>query len=431
MPADRCRVLFYPRGKKQPIEAGTLRLLPGMKGSVFQYADEFLANGSAISFDPIALPLRTGEFITAREGDVIVPDVFSDAGPDAWGRKVLDRLAKLERSSEFDYLLAAGSNRTGALDFSVDGELRQAATAQIDDIADMEKAIDQVRRKAPIDERSRSLLALGTSVGGMRPKTFIEKDGHLWIAKFNARDEDFDAVAMEWAGMSLAGKCGIDVPPICKHQFQDQRVALLVRRFDREPLGEKQFARIPFISARALLRGYVRESEGRAPTEYSYVQLADVRRLIGQESAQNADLRELFRRMVFNILIDNTDDHERNHGFIYQEGWRLAPAFDVSSQTTGLGYQAMIVGADNTNATLANALSECGRFGLTKDEAVESIAELISSTESLESDYIEAGVSPDQISNAMRIRDRIIQAFNSDATSAGKTPVKKRKQRAP
>ena len=413
MPADRCSVLFYSRRQREPHLAGDLRLLPGLKGSVFQYSEAFLELPGAISLDPIALPLRPGEIVTARDGDCLVPDAFSDAGPDAWGRTVLDRVAKLERASEFDYLLAAGPNRTGALDFSAEGEKRGAAAAQIGDLADIEIAIDQIRRKRRLEERSRHLLALGTSAGGMRPKTFVEKDGNLWIAKFNARDEDFDAVAMEYAGMTLAGKCGINVPPVYKHQFQDQRIALLVRRFDREPLGEGHHGRIPYVSARTLLRGYGRENEGAVPSEYSYVQLADVRRLVGEEATLVADLRELFRRMVFNILIDNTDDHERNHGFLYDGGWRLAPAFDISSQTTGLGYQAMIVGAENTNATLGNALSECGRFGLAHDDAQEMLTGLIAGTEVLETVYREAGVDPDRIAAAMRIRENIVQSFNT------------------
>ena len=410
MPADRCSVLFYPRRQSEPLVAGDLRLLPGLKGSVFEYSEAFLANPGAIALDPIALPLRPGGIVTPRDGAFLVPDAFSDAGPDAWGRAVLDRMANLERSSEFDYLLAAGPNRIGALGFSADAARPETLAARIDELADIERAIDQVRRKLPIDERYRSLLAHGTSAGGMRPKTFVEKDGHPWIAKFNARDEDVDAVSMEYAGLSLAAKCGIDVPPIHKHQFDDRRIALLVRRFDREPLHGGGYGRIPFISARTLLRGYGRENQGAVPSEYSYVELADVRRLVGDEATLAADLRELFRRMVFNILVDNTDDHERNHGFLYDRGWRLAPAFDISSQTTGLGYQAMIVGAEDTGATLVNALSECGRFGLTREDAAELVAGLVAATEILEGVYREAGVDPDRIAAALRIRQKIIGA---------------------
>ncbi len=437
MPADRCNVFFYPRRERTPLLAGELRLLPGMKGSVFQYSGDFLENPGAIALDPLSLPLQPTEMVTVREGDSLIPDAFSDAGPDVWGRAVIDRLARLERSSEFDYLLATGSNRAGALDFSVDMEKHEAVSAQIDDLADIEVAIDQIQRKLPIEERLRHLLALGTSVGGMRPKTIVEKDGQLWIAKFNARDENFDAVSMEYAGMSLANRCGIAVPAIHKHQFQDQRIALLVQRFDRESLDGGQYGRIPYISARTLLRGYAREINGTVPSEYSYILLAQVRRLTGQEETLGADLKELFRRMVFNILIDNTDDHERNHGFLHDGGWRLAPAFDISSQLTALGYQAMKVGADDTHATLANALSECEHFGLKREEALALINQLIDSTAALPAAYREAGVDPERAAVVARVRQNIVSAFRarpqSDqraATKRQRTAVRRRPPKA-
>ena len=124
MPVDRCNVLFHPRRQAEPILAGELRLLPGIKGSVFQYARDYINDKRAIALDPIALPLHAGEMVTLREGDALIPDAFSDAGPDAWGRMVIDRVANPERKSEFDYLLAAGSNRTGALDFAIEGQRR-------------------------------------------------------------------------------------------------------------------------------------------------------------------------------------------------------------------------------------------------------------------------------------------------------------------
>ena len=413
MPVDRCNVLFHPRRQAEPILAGELRLLPGIKGSVFQYARDYINDKRAIALDPIALPLHAGEMVTLREGDALIPDAFSDAGPDAWGRIVIDRVANPDRKSEFDYLLAAGSNRTGALDFAIEGQRREPEALQTSDLASIEAAIDRVRRKLPIGEKVRHLLARGTSVGGMRPKTLVEKDGALWIAKFNARDEDFDAVSMEFAGMTLAEKCGLRVSAVQKHQFQDQRICLLVRRFDREPLGGAHYGRIPYISARALLRGYGRETEGVASAEYSYVVLADALRRVGRADTLAPDLGELFKRMAFNLLVDNTDDHERNHGLLYDGGWSLAPAFDVSSQATGLGYQAMSVGAGNTTASLANALSECGRFGLGREEAGSVVQDLVRATEQLEQVYLDAGVDADRAAQVARIRQGIVSAFRN------------------
>jgi serine/threonine-protein kinase HipA len=431
MPVDRCNVLFYPRKAKEPLLAGELRLLPGVKGSVFQYSRDFIANPGAIALDPFALPLQPQEWVTIRNGDSLVPDAFLDAGPDAWGRTVIDRLGGLERSSEFDYLVAAGPNRVGALHFSGEGALRIPAVNNINDLKDIENGIDRLRKKLPIEERIRRLLVPGTSIGGMRPKTVVEAEGHLWIAKFNSRDEDFDAVSMEYAGMRLAARCGLDIAEVRKQEFGDQRLALLVRRFDREPIGEGQFGRIPYISARTLLRGYSRQNLGEASGEFSYVVLAEVRRLIGAENVLSNDLRELFRRIIFNILIDNTDDHERNQGFVHDgdRGWRLSKGFDIASQLTNIGYQGMEVGTSGSEATLVNALSECNRFGIDNEEANALVEELIRGTEALGTVYRDAGVDPSRVEKAARSRERIVAEFqkadNRKSRVKRKTAIRK------
>jgi len=427
--ADRCSVLFYPRGKTSALPAAELRLLPGLKGSVFRYSPEFIAHPDAIAFDPLGLPLGPEEKVTLREGDWILPEALGDAGPDAWGKKVIDRMAKLERSSEFDYLLAAGSERIGALEFSVGDDGRTPPVAGLNDLADIESAMEQVRKKEPVDERLRHLLAPGASLGGVRPKTLIEAEGRLWIAKFNARDEDFDAVSMEYAGMRLAAQAGLAVAEVRKHQFSDQRVALLVLRFDRERLGEGLFGRIPYISARTLLRGYSREVLGAAKPHYSYLLLAEARRLTGSAELLSEDLRELFRRMVFNILVDNTDDHESNHGFIHERGWRLSKAFDISPQLTTLGYQQMEVGVSDTEASLMNALSACERFGLQRDAAVALVEGLIEATRGMADAYREAGIDEIRVVRAAAYRERLVADFKKSNVPTRDRPVRRTRAR--
>lgn len=425
MPADRCNVLFYPRGKTTPLLAADLRLLPGVKGSIFKYLREYLAHPEAIALDPFGLPLGPEEKVTLRHDDRILPDAIGDAGPDAWGRKVIERVEKLERSSEFDYLLAAGANRIGALDFTVGGNGRPSAAGTLQDLADIESAMEQMRRKEPVDERTRHLLAPGATLGGVRPKTVIETDGRQWIAKFNARDEDFDAVSMEYAGMRLALKAGISVAEVRKHQFSDKRVALLVLRFDREPLAGGHFGRIPYISARTLLHGYAREIQGATKPENSYLLIAEARRLTGSAEILSGDLTELFRRMVFNILVDNTDDHESNHGFVHDGGWRLSKAFDISPQLTTLGYQQMEVGTADTESSLANALSACERFGLKQDEAVALVEGLIVATHQMADVYLEAGIDEIRVGRAAAYRERIVAEFKKAKTPTEKQPVRR------
>jgi serine/threonine-protein kinase HipA len=433
VPVDKCNVLFYPRGRAEPVIAGELRLLPRMAGSVFRYSGEFIRHRSAIALDPFVLPLRNDEVVTHRSGDAIIPEVFQDAGPDAWGRTVIDRaLGGLERSSEFDYLLAAGSNRTGALDFSADGKDENALASQLGDLTQIEAAIDRIRKRLPLEDKLRHLVAPGTSLGGVRPKTNVRHEGCFWIAKFNSRDEDFDAVSVEYAGMQLAGLCGLDVPQVRKIDFSDNRVALLVRRFDREALDDGAYGRIPFISARTVLNGYASEVMGETLAEYSYVLLAEALRLIATQNGLLPGLRELFSRMVLNILIDNTDDHERNHGLLHDgRGWTLSPAFDISSQFTALGYQGMGIGARGTEASLENAVSECDRFGLTTDEALDVVKRLIESTSNLTDVYREAGIDGGRVKRIAQYRERVINAFAPKQSTPARVSRKGKTQRRP
>jgi serine/threonine-protein kinase HipA len=427
MPADSCDVLFYPRGSVAPVKAGELRLLPGLRGTVFRYAQAYLTHPAAVPLDPFVLPLRDNEVVSVKGAGHLIPDAMGDAAPDSWGRSVIDRIAPLARASDFDYLLACGSERAGAMDFVADG-YAPAGIAQVDQLEEIQSGIDLLCKKMPVTDRLRLLLQAGTSLGGMRPKTVIEKDGALWIAKFNARDEPGDAVSQEYAGMQLAAACGMHVPRVAKYVFTDGRAVLLVHRFDREALGGG-YGRIPYVSARTLIRGYRAEMGIGGGDEYSYLELAEARRLTGEEKVLKSDLHELFRRVVFNILIDNTDDHERNHGLLYDGGWRLAPAFDISSQGTALGYQGMIVGAQGSEASLGNALSQCAHFGLAVEDATGVIEQLIRDTQVLGSVYREGGVDRDIVERTQQYRDRTVASF-AHGPAAGKKPVSRRRRRS-
>jgi len=160
------------------------------------------------------------------------------------------------------------------------------------------------------------LIAPGSSLGGARPKASVrEKDGHLAIAKFPRKDDEINTVVWEAVALSLAQKSGITVPESRVENIAGKPV-LLLRRFDRD--GKR---RIPFLSAMSMLGSKDKETR-------SYLEIVDALRQHG--AAPQADMEELWRRLVFNILISNTDDHLRNHGFLYegQAGWRLSPAYD-------------------------------------------------------------------------------------------------------
>jgi serine/threonine-protein kinase HipA len=211
--------------------------------------------------------------------------------------------------------------------------------------------------------------------------------------------------------MRLAQKAGLSVAEVQKHEFSDRRAALLVSRFDREPIKDG-FGRVPYLSARSLLRGYSQEALRESKPKFSYLLLAEARRAVGATDRLRDDLRELYRRMVFNILIDNTDDHESNHGLIFDKGWRFSPAFDVSPQLTRLGYQQMDVGAGGTESSLANALTSPEHFGLAANEAKHLVEQLIDATEAMNNVYREAGVDEQSRERARVHREAVISAFH-------------------
>jgi len=393
---DVLQVFVYLRGARTPVACGTLRLLPGFVGTTFAYHAAYLRRSDAIALDPFAFPLRAGDFVFPKTAAGLLPPAFEDAAPDQWGRIVIERTrGELPRRSEFDYLAAAGGDRSGALAFSLTQDSlaeEDEAAPGIEQLSEIEQAAQHIAAGLPVEERHRLLLRKGTSIGGVRPKCVVRAGEKLWIAKFNARDEDLDAVALEYAGLQLAARCGIAVPAARIAPLAGGHHALLVARFDREWLGA-HFGRIAYLSARSLMRGYWQTMQGEALSEFGYPLLAEAMRAGCSAQQLRPDLAQLFRRMVFNILIDNTDDHEKNHGFLLSEaGWRLAPAFDLSSQLHALGYQGMTVGTAGRSSSMENALSECARFGLGAAEARAIIDETKQGMQGWEALYRASGV---------------------------------------
>jgi len=209
------------------------------------------------------------------------------------------------------------------------------------------------------EEDLRLLFAPGSSLGGARPKaSVIEKDGHLAIAKFPRRDDEFNAVVWEAVALALARKAGIAVPAGRVDTVTNKSV-LLLRRFDRD--GAR---RIPFLSAMSMLGA--RDNETR-----SYLEIVDALRQHG--AAPREDMAALWRRLVFNILISNLDDHLRNHGFLYEgpHGWRLSPAYDLNPVPTDIKPRILTtaINEDDNTASLALAMEVAGYFELDGDKA--------------------------------------------------------------
>jgi serine/threonine-protein kinase HipA len=210
------------------------------------------------------------------------------------------------------------------------------------------------------------LLLLGTSMGGARPKVVVETDDALWIAKVNRTDDRWNMARVEHATLRLARLCGLDTAE-SRVVTIGGRDALLVKRFDRER-ADDGYARARMVSALTLLQTD-ETPDGRA--RWSYVILAETLRQISMRPREDA--HELFRRMVFNALVSNIDDHPRNHAAIAPAaGWRLSPAYDLTpapAMSEDRRDLAMVCGAVGRRASAANMLSECRRFLLHAEEA--------------------------------------------------------------
>ncbi|AOZ01608.1 HipA protein [Cupriavidus sp. USMAHM13] len=380
--SDHLYVWLYPPEGHEPRLCGRLDLIGGRQ-CLFSYAPEYLSRQDATALCP-DLPLRPGQY-TAPASLELHP-IFEDAGPDRWGRRVIDRVYNPRRRAAIDYLALAGEDRIGALGFSESDGVYQVNHAPVFHRGDLPSLIEAARAvelQMPIDDRLRRLLRPGGTAGGARPKAVIEDDGIAWIAKFPAEGDDVDFCAIEHASLRLARLCGIETPE-SRYLQLGRSQTLLVKRFDREPDG----SRIHFASARTMLLG-----EGIQEDQMAYADIAEFARRFSPTPAE--DSREVFRRMVLNILIENTDDHAKNHAFLHSGGdrWRLSPVYDIQPQLQGIPYQQLIVGDAGTDPSLANALSQAGRFMLTPAEAYTEAEQLLDTVSRWREVFLESGVS--------------------------------------
>jgi serine/threonine-protein kinase HipA len=342
----------------------------------FIYGKNYLGNDRAVPIDPIALKLAGTTYET--QGQKGLFGALRDASPDFWGRRVIERHTKSTALSELDYLLHSPNDRAGALGFGLNQQPpaplreynRTMDLEKLQQIADVIIADEELPENDPDAHQAHELLG-GTSMGGARPKAVVEDDEGLWIAKFNRADDKWDYAKIERAMLELARECGIHAA-VSKRTTIGDRDALLVKRFDREKTDDS-YRRARMLSALTLLRADENERD-----KWSYIVLAEeVRKLSAQPKD---DALELFRRMVFNALISNDDDHPRNHAIIaLNEDWRLSPAYDLIPSTpvsTTHRDLALECGDQGRFANARNLLTQCSRFLLEPEEATKLIDEM-------------------------------------------------------
>lgn len=351
-------------GQTAPVVAGRLAKATGGTYA-FNYGRSYLARTDAISLNERELPLQTGA-LPLLPG-LSMPGCIRDASPDAWGRRVIiNRTMGLTGAAaaavdldELTYLLESGSDRIGALDFQTSATVHTPRAARAAPLAMLLQAAENVEQGVPLTPELDAALRHGSSIGGARPKALIEDGDRKFIAKFSASNDLYSVVKAEFIAMRLAAECGLTVAPVRLERALNKDV-LLIERFDRErtPDGWRRKA---LLSALTLL-----ELDELMARHASYADLADI---IRQRFDNPRDtLRELFGRLVFNILCGNTDDHARNHAAFW-DGARLSltPAYDICPQSrTGTeANQAMNIFGTRHASQLRLCLEAAATFLLT------------------------------------------------------------------
>lgn len=382
----------------------------GRESLSFEYDGDWLNHSQKFSLDP-ALKLVSGSFHTSPDKPLF--GAIDDSAPDRWGRLLMRRSERRKAEQEkrtprtlkeIDFLLMVDDEaRQGALRFK--RKEQEAFLTTYDNnhipplisIGKLLTAANRVLQESDTEEDLRLLLAPGSSLGGARPKASVkDNDGHLAIAKFPRKDDEFDIIRWEAVALTLANKSGIKVPQWRLETVGREQI-LVSRRFDR-----KKNIRIPFLSAMSVLQAKDNEM-------HSYLEIADAIRQIS--ASPKEDLEALWRRIVFNVLISNVDDHLRNHAFLYLglSGWHLGPAYDLNPTPTDIKPRILSTAIDpiDPSASIDLAMGVASYFDLDSMQTKKIIKEVSSSTSLWYKEAIKLKIKKSEI-------DRMASAFEHE-----------------
>jgi serine/threonine-protein kinase HipA len=351
-----------------PVVAG--KLVSEGSQLIFNYGKSYLARDDAIAIYETELPLQAGALPLLN--GLSMPGCIRDASPDAWGRRViinkkLGLKGKEENNTlldELSYLLESGSDRIGALDFQLSATEyvpRFTKNATLDELLE---SAERVEKGIPLTPDLDQALQHGSSIGGARPKALIEDDNKKYIAKFSSSTDLYSVVKAEFIAMRLAELAGLNVAPVELEKSSNKDV-LLIERFDRVYAGSVWQRKI-MVSALTLFG--LDEMMARYA---SYEKLAEIIRY--RFTNASVTLRELFSRLVFNILCGNTDDHARNHAAFWDGKMLvLTPAYDICPQnrTGNIASQAMLISGDDNMSRISSCLKAAKNFLLSREEAI-------------------------------------------------------------
>jgi serine/threonine-protein kinase HipA len=407
-------------GLEVPTSMGRLRVSAARGKEVFSFEydrdwlDGAYRGAHRANLDPGLGLYRGAQYPAAGKPNF---GVFLDSCPDRWGRVLMRRreaqIARVEereerRLLESDYLLGVhDGHRMGALRFRTTGPFLddndELAAPPWTSLRELEHASLQLEREdaetyPDYGRWLRMLIAPGGSLGGARPKaSVLDEQGHLWIAKFPSRRDTEDVGAWEQVVHKLAGWAGVMTPMAQVRRFGSTHHTFLSRRFDRSEAGR----RIHFASAMTLLE---RSDGDDAEDGVSYLELADLLMRLGANT--NADLEQLWRRIVFFVCVSNTDDHLRNHGFMLTgKGWSLAPAYDMNPDSQGEGLKLNISETDNAQSLeLAAEVAAVFRIGTARShELMAEVVDAVTRWRSVASSLGITGAAQERMRRAFRV----------------------------
>jgi serine/threonine-protein kinase HipA len=368
-------VWVWRPGSSVPVRAGEYTLKDKL-GS-FSYDKAFRDLADAVPLDPVHLPFLRSQRPLREVGQEGLFGVFRDASPEGFGLSMLEATLGANLTLPLERLEASVGDAVGAIEVCDDIERKLAWQAP--ESRDLVVALTELQPEESSTTAARNVMRVdGTSLGGERPKITVRHEGQLWIAKMQLRGDPPHAPLREYAAMQSAAAAGINVAET-KFVRAGSRELLLVRRFDREVLGDGAILRRLYASAHTVLG--LQGAETRGDVARSYVAFAqEIRRWSAREGVSPLhEQRELFRRMLFNAVCGNGDDHPRNHGMIFDgEGWKLSPAFDIAPYITFSETLAMAVNrAGESAATASKLVRDCESFGYGREEAIAYLREAV------------------------------------------------------
>ncbi|WP_049721499.1 type II toxin-antitoxin system HipA family toxin [Gilvimarinus polysaccharolyticus] len=373
--------------------AGTITCEPPL--AEFVYSQHWLSEPTAYPLDPVNLPLVNRTFRTQNPKGTF--GVFTDAGPDDWGTRIMLMHHNSSPHNEVERLLRTSGGGVGLLEFSLSRSYPRAP-APLPDIQllnELAAVAQKVQAHEPLTPEQLALIEPGSSMGGARPKVVVCDASRQWLVKFSRQQDLVNIPTLEFLTMELLREAGCCVPATMLRELGGGHSAFLIERFDRvtdQPLH--------FVSANSLFNtSRLRMVRDSRKNPYSYINLAAILRKHSAEPV--ADCRELFIRMLCNILLGNTDDHARNHAMTYSvlnRQWRLSPLYDVLPTLGGVrGHQAMGVGIEGADATLSNARSLSKLFYFNDAQAQAEIDRLLPLIATLPARAAQAGMASDDV----------------------------------